>query len=207
MSRPYFKIYTDGGADPNPGQGGWAYVIIDANGQEIEGSGGQPNATNNQMELTAMIKALQALPQPSIVTLFSDSQYLVRAIGGIINGRKQVAWIDGWRRRGWTRKDGDLQNVDLWKVIDQLRQIHSIEGHWIRGHSGNKYNERCDTLASAQINGDQAPAASVPTVSDHAHIAGGGVLIVKYDTNEQRDLIIKAIDAALKSHSREANYD
>ena len=129
-------IYTDGGCSPNPGAGGWGAVLIC--GERIkELSGNEPDTTNNRMELTAAVKSLEALKRPCKVTVYTDSQYLKNGI---------TTWLPGWRRNGWRRKGGALKNVDLWKHLDELTAIHRVEWHWVRGHSGDALNERCDQL-------------------------------------------------------------
>jgi ribonuclease HI len=134
-------IYTDGGCDPNPGVGGWAAVML-YNGTERELSGGDPDTTNNRMELIAAVEALSALKRPCSVVLHTDSQYLKNGI---------TQWLPGWKRKGWKRKGGELKNVDLWKQLDELAGRHAVEWRWVRGHAGNHFNERCDVLAGQAI--------------------------------------------------------
>jgi len=136
-------IYTDGGADPNPGTGGWAAILIDpATGKAREISGGEGRATNNRMELTAAIRALEALRRPCRVHLFTDSQYLRKGI---------TEWLPGWIARGWRRKAGELQNEDLWRRLAELIESHEVHWDWVRGHAGNRWNERADELATQEI--------------------------------------------------------
>ena len=131
-------IYTDGGSDPNPGIGGWA-AILRAGGREKVLTGNAPHTTNNRMELTATIEALQALTRPSEIDFYLDSQYVRRGIS---------EWIKGWAARGWIRKDGQpVPNADLWQALWPLTKEHEIEWHWVKGHSGNRFNERVDKLA------------------------------------------------------------
>jgi ribonuclease HI len=138
-----FTVYTDGGADPNPGTGGWAAVIIDNfTGQSQELSGGEQNTTNNRMELTAAISALESLPSQSFVTLLTDSEYLRRGI---------TEWLTGWRARGWTRSGEAIQNVDLWQRLAQAEAEHRVSWDWVKGHTGNPFNERADQLATLAI--------------------------------------------------------
>lgn len=158
--RPEVTIYTDGGADPNPGTGGWAAILIDpASGRTKELSGGEPRTTNNRMELTAAIRALEALKQPSRVHLFTDSQYLRKGI---------TQWLPGWIARGWKRKDGELQNEDLWRRLSELVRQHDIDWKWVKGHASNRFNNRADQLATEAIrrqrgaSGKPAPEA-MPT--------------------------------------------
>jgi ribonuclease HI len=111
-------------------------------GQEHEGSGGEARTTNNRMELLGAIEGLKLLERPSRVRLVSDSQYLVKGLN---------EWIDGWKKRGWRRKDGPVLNVELWQELDRLRLTHAIHAEWVRGHVGHPENERCDRLAVAVI--------------------------------------------------------
>ena len=136
-SKPQVTIYTDGSCDVNPGPGGWA-ALLKAGGRDKELSGAEPATTNNRMELTAALRALEALKQPSRVRLYTDSEYLKRGIN---------EWVENWRARGWKRKGGALANADLWQALDRAIQRHEIEWHWVRGHAGNRDNQRVDRLA------------------------------------------------------------
>ena len=140
--RPQVTIYTDGGADPNPGAGGWGAILIDeSSGRSREISGGVPDSTNNQMELTAAIRALESLKKPCIVTLYTDSQYLRQGI---------TEWIDNWKRNGWkTAAKKPVKNEDLWRQLDTQMGIHNVSFHWVKGHAGHPENERADDLARA----------------------------------------------------------
>jgi ribonuclease HI len=141
---PAVTIYTDGGADPNPGPGGWGVVLIHEGARRTirELSGGEPQTTNNRMELTAAIKALEALNRRCSVCLYTDSEYLRRGI---------TEWMPGWIRRGWRRKGGPIENLDLWQRLAELVDQHDIAWEWVKGHAGNRFNERADALASAAI--------------------------------------------------------
>ena len=134
-------IYTDGACSGNPGPGGWA-AILSYNGHERELSGGEPATTNNRMELIAAISALEVLKEPCEVELWTDSQYLARAVN--------EGWLAGWKRRGWRRKEGELKNPELWQALDALLARHKVSFNWLKGHDGHEYNERCDALAVAQ---------------------------------------------------------
>ena len=134
-------IYTDGACDPNPGPGGWAAILMYKE-RAKELSGGERNTTNNRMELTAAIKALEALKRPCTVALHTDSQYLQRGI---------TEWLPSWKRRGWVRGSGTVKNLDLWKALDALTQKHDVQWRWVPGHAGHTHNERCDTLARDAI--------------------------------------------------------
>lgn len=137
----HVELFTDGACSGNPGPGGWGYVLrID--GVEREAAGGEPRTTNNRMELLGAIEGLKSLDGPCQVRLVSDSQYLVKGLN---------EWIDGWKKRGWRRKDGPVLNVELWQELDRLRFIHRIKAEWVRGHVGHAENERCDRLAVAVI--------------------------------------------------------
>jgi ribonuclease HI len=160
--RPEVTIYTDGGAEPNPGTGGWAAILLNpATSKVKELSGGEPRTTNNRMELTAALRGLEALNQPCRVTLFTDSQYLRKGI---------TQWLPGWIARGWRRKDGELQNEDLWRALAEAVRRHQIDWKWVKGHAGNKWNERADVLATEAIRTQRAlegvnnpQAAAAPT--------------------------------------------
>jgi ribonuclease HI len=150
---PEVTLYTDGGAEPNPGFGGWAAILLDpASGAVRELSGGEPGTTNNRMELTAAIRGLEALVRRARVRLFTDSQYLRKGV---------TEWLPGWIARGWRRKDGALQNEDLWRRLADLTARHEIQWQWVKGHSGNRYNERADVLASAAIRAQRRAAGGV----------------------------------------------
>lgn len=132
-------IYSDGGAKPNPGPGGWAALLIYGEHQS-ELSGGEAQTTNNQMELTAAIKALEALTRPCEVEFYTDSQYLRQGI---------TDWIKGWRKNGWkTAAKKPVLNQELWIRLDELNQKHHVSWHWTRGHAGDRFNERVDQLAT-----------------------------------------------------------
>ena len=139
--KPAVKIYTDGACWGNPGPGGWAAILITP-GHRKEINGAEPQTTNNRMEITAALEGLKALNQPSVVQLFTDSSYLVNAA---------TAWIPGWKARGWKRKDGVLLNADLWQELDREMARHEINWTWVKGHAGNRYNERADELANRAI--------------------------------------------------------
>jgi ribonuclease HI len=140
-SLSHVMIYTDGACAPNPGPGGWAALLKFAE-QEKELVGSDLQTTNNRMELTAAIQALNALKKRCSVDLYTDSEYLKRGI---------TEWLPGWRRRGWARKDGVLKNADLWQELDACISRHQVTWHWVRGHIGNNYNERVDRLARQAI--------------------------------------------------------
>ena len=134
------ELYTDGACSGNPGPGGWAYILRHPKtGKEQERSGAQPNTTNNQMELLAVIKGLEQLKRPCRVDLYTDSEYVGQGIRD---------WLPGWKRRGWRRAGNKpVKNLELWQRLDRQLQRHQITYHAVRGHSGHPENERCDTLA------------------------------------------------------------
>jgi ribonuclease HI len=157
---PQVTIYTDGGADPNPGTGGWAAILLDpVSGKKRELSGGEPRTTNNRMELTAAIRGLEALKQPCKVRLLTDSQYLKKGV---------TLWLKGWIANGWKRKDGELQNADLWRRLSELVQEHQIQWDWVRGHAGDRWNERADELATAAIRAQKGPPKPQPATPQPA---------------------------------------
>ncbi len=134
-------IYTDGACSGNPGPGGWG-AILKYGDIEREISGGEKETTNNRMELLAVIKALEALKEPCKAALYTDSQYIVNAIN--------KGWLKGWKVKGWKRKDGELKNPDLWQRLDKLISVHEVSFNWVKGHSDNEFNNRCDALAVEQ---------------------------------------------------------
>lgn len=134
---PLVTIYTDGACDPNPGPGGWAALICTPQGQKPL-SGGEPGTTNNRMELTAAVKALEALELPCQVIIYTDSTYLQRGI---------TEWLPNWIRRNWRTTSGKVANRDLWEALVAATQTHQVEWRWLRGHAGHRHNELVDRLA------------------------------------------------------------
>ena len=135
------EIFTDGACSGNPGPGGWG-AVLRYNGVEKELSGGEANTTNNRMELSAVIFALEALKEPCHVVLYSDSQYVCNAL--------KLGWAKKWRANGWMRNKKDKAlNPDLWERLLRLCEIHVVEVNWVKGHAGHPENERCDRLAVA----------------------------------------------------------
>ncbi|HEY9530271.1 MAG TPA: ribonuclease HI [Burkholderiales bacterium] len=142
MSAEPVEIFTDGACRGNPGPGGWG-VLLRANGVEKELWGGEADTTNNRMELTAVIRALEALKRPCRARLYTDSQYVQKGIS---------EWIHRWKRSGWRTADRKpVKNEDLWRRLDELAQMHKIEWHWVKGHAGHPENERADRLANKGI--------------------------------------------------------
>ena len=135
-------IYTDGACSGNPGPGGWG-AILSYNGREKELSGGERQTTNNRMELTAVISALEALREPCAVELYSDSKYVIDALS--------KGWAESWRKKNWIKSDKKpALNPDLWERLLDLTAVHTMRYHWVKGHADNEYNNRCDALAVEQ---------------------------------------------------------
>ena len=135
-------LYTDGACSGNPGPGGWG-CILEYLGHEKELSGGEASTTNNRMELTAVIRGLEALKEPCVVELYSDSKYVIDAL--------EKGWAWGWKKRGWVKSDKKpALNPDLWEQLLALTQVHKLTCHWVKGHAENPYNNRCDQLAVAE---------------------------------------------------------
>lgn len=131
-------MFTDGACLGNPGPGGWG-VVLRWRGQERELSGGEPDTTNNRMELMAAIRGLEALKRSTKIHIFTDSKYVRDGITG---------WIHNWKRNGWTTAARTpVRNADLWQLLDERVQDHSVEWFWLRGHAGHPENERADGLA------------------------------------------------------------
>lgn len=139
-AKPHVQLFTDGACSGNPGPGGWAYVLTHpVSATEREASGGEPDTTNNRMELRAVIEGLRAVKRPSRVEIWSDSKY-------VLNGLDE--WLDQWKARGWrTAAKKPVKNEDLWRILDDLRNTHDLTFHWVRGHDDHPENERCDRLA------------------------------------------------------------
>ena len=143
------EIYTDGACKGNPGPGGWG-ALLRSGRRERELFGGEPDTTNNRMELTAVIRALEALKRPCRVEVFTDSEYVKKGI---------TEWLQAWKRRGWKTADRKpVKNEGLWRRLDELASRHRIRWHWVRGHSGHADNERADALANRGVASLQEPA-------------------------------------------------
>ena len=135
------QLYTDGACRGNPGRGGWGAVLVYGK-YERELSGGEAMTTNNRMELLAAIEGLSALKESCEVELYSDSKYLVDAF--------LLGWVKGWQRENFRRgKRDEVKNPDLWERLLSLCEQHEVHFHWVKGHNGHDYNERCDRLATA----------------------------------------------------------
>ena len=135
-------IHTDGACSGNPGPGGWG-AILRAGGHEREISGGDPATTNNRMEIMAAIRALEALKKPSVVTIHTDSRY-------VLDGATK--WLKSWKARGWKTADKKpVKNVDLWTALETAMEPHELSWRWVKGHSDHVENERADALARAAI--------------------------------------------------------
>ncbi len=133
-------VYTDGGCSPNPGLGGWGAVLISPkHKKEKHIYGSEADSTNNRMELTAAIKALEAIKKPCEVEIYTDSKYLQNAF--------TQGWLEKWQTNNWrTKKRQPVKNKDLWLRLLELEKIHNVEWNWVRGHSNDRYNEICDSL-------------------------------------------------------------
>lgn len=142
MSEQIVEIYTDGACSGNPGPGGWGAVLVYGEHQK-EISGGEPETTNNRMELTAVIEALSLLKRPCKITLTTDSKYVVDSI--------TKGWVYGWKKRGWKKGDGKpALNPELWQKLLPLLEMHDVTFVWVKGHAGHAFNERCDQMAVAE---------------------------------------------------------
>jgi ribonuclease HI len=144
-------VWSDGACSGNPGPGGWAAIVIGADGGDPEEhSGGEPQTTNNRMELTAVIRALEALTRPCEIDLYLDSQYVKNGI---------ETWIHTWKRNGWRTSDRKpVKNAELWRELEALVHAHRIRWHWVRGHADTPGNHRADELANrgvALVNGNE----------------------------------------------------
>ena len=136
------NIYTDGACSGNPGIGGWGVVILN-NGEEIQLNGGANNTTNNKMELTAAIKALEYFEQSKDLIIYTDSKYVKDGI---------ESWIINWKQNGWkTSTKKPVKNKEMWIALDDLMKKHNINWEWVKGHAGNKHNEKADYLARRYI--------------------------------------------------------
>ncbi len=142
MEKRQVYIFSDGACSGNPGPGGWG-VILRCDGHEKELSGGEAHTTNNRMELTGVIKGLEALKYPCKVTIQTDSRYVVDGI--------EKGWAASWKKRGWVKADKKpALNPDLWGRLLDLLEVHEVKFTWIKGHAGHPENERCDSLAVEQ---------------------------------------------------------
>jgi ribonuclease HI len=138
----WIVIHADGACKGNPGPGGWG-AWLSHQGRERELLGGEPMTTNNRMELTAVIRALEALKRACEVKVYTDSVYVQKGI---------TEWIHGWKARNWRTSDKKpVKNEDLWRELDTLAQLHRIEWHWVKGHAGHAGNERADALANRGV--------------------------------------------------------
>ena len=141
------RIYTDGACKGNPGPGGWG-ALLRSGAHERELFGGERETTNNRMELTAVIRALEALKRRSRVELYTDSEYVKNGI---------TEWLPAWKRRGWKTADRKpVKNIDLWQALEAVAARHEVHWHWVRGHAGHVENERADALANRGVPGVQA---------------------------------------------------
>lgn len=142
MSNELVRIYADGACRGNPGPGGWG-ALIQIGALQRELHGGEPHTTNNRMELTAVIRALESLAQHSTVEVYTDSQYVQKGI---------TEWLPNWKRRGWRTADKQpVKNAELWQQLEARAGAHKVSWHWVRGHAGHAGNEQADALANLGI--------------------------------------------------------
>jgi ribonuclease HI len=154
VSEPHVIIHTDGACSGNPGPGGWAAILAYGDRRK-ELKGGEAHTTNNRMELTAAIAALEALTRPCLVDIHTDSEYLRNGI---------MRWMQQWKRNGWRTADKKpVKNVDLWQRLDAAAVKHRVRWHWLRGHAGHALNERADQLAREAIAAVRAGVAGAMT--------------------------------------------
>ncbi len=140
---PSITIYTDGACNPNPGPGGWAAILLRPNAMPQELTGAAEQTTNNQMEMQAVLSALKSLPNPHLITLYTDSKYLKQGL---------TEWLPIWQKRNWqTTGKQAVKNQDLWRALASEIQRHKIDWRWVKGHAGNEWNERADKLATSQL--------------------------------------------------------
>ncbi len=136
------KIYTDGACSGNPGKGGWGALIIYENGQKTELSGGEPETTNNRMELMAAINSLKSIKTPLEIEIFTDSTYVKNGI---------TSWISNWEKNGWKNSSKNpVKNKDLWLELLEQTKKHKVSWNWVKGHAGDEFNEKVDKLARAK---------------------------------------------------------
>ncbi len=141
LDKHTYVIYTDGACIGNPGPGGWAAIIFNSEEKKVI-TGSDKQTTNNRMELIASIKALKIIKTKAKIKIFTDSKYLIDGIS---------IWIKSWKLNNWkTKSKQNVKNLDLWKELDKLDEFHTIEWNWVKGHSGNKYNDEVDMLARSE---------------------------------------------------------
>jgi ribonuclease HI len=141
------KIYTDGGCSGNPGPGAWAYVMMAGKKTTVEKAGGETLTTNNRMELAAVLNAIEALPSLGVkigpIQVFTDSRYVQQGM---------LEWVEKWKLNGWKTSDRTpVKNIELWQKLDALAAGYKITWCWVKGHDGDEFNERCDTLVQEKI--------------------------------------------------------
>jgi ribonuclease HI len=179
------SIYTDGACTGNPGPGGWGVVIYFKDGSVHELGGAAAQTTNNRMEMQAAITALKLLKadsQPAPISLYTDSEYLIKGV---------TQWIKGWKRKGWKTAQGKaVLNQDLWEVLDELNS-NLVSWHHVRGHAGNVGNERCDTIARAFANGQSPSLKQLSNAkNDGPHLRDENLMLVDPSNPNDEDTII-----------------
>ncbi len=163
---PSVTIYTDGSCRPNPGPGGWAAVLLFPGREPVELSGHEDTSTNNRMELTAAIRALESLPGPHRVRLITDSEYVRKGI---------TSWLAGWKQHGWrTAAKTPVKNRDLWQALDAALEKHRVTWKWTKGHAGDRWNERADQLAGRAIGRPELPLDDADAVHLFTAVAYSG---------------------------------
>ena len=142
MTMRAYQLFTDGACLGNPGPGGWASILRSGEGADLIRTGGDFSTTNNRMELLGVIEALEALPESCRVTIYSDSEYVLKGLS---------EWMPGWKAKGWKKADGKaVMNLDLWQRLDAQSIRHELLTQWVKGHAGHPENERVDQLANAE---------------------------------------------------------
>ncbi len=142
FEKKHVNLYTDGACSGNPGPGGWGAILCYKDREKVI-SGGEPQTTNNRMELTAVIRGLECLKEPCEVHLWSDSKYVVDAL--------EKKWAENWKKKNWIKSDKKpALNTDLWETLLLLTSQHEMHYHWVKGHADNAYNNRCDALATSE---------------------------------------------------------
>jgi ribonuclease HI len=166
VDMPLVRIYTDGGCRPNPGPGGWGVVIVSGKRKIKELKGGEDDTTNNRMELRAAVEGLRFLDRPHRVELYTDSRYLRDGV---------TSWLPKWIANGWkTSNKSQVKNQDLWCELETELDRHEVTWHWVKGHAGNRYNERADRLASSAIPGPDLPVDDPDAVHLFTAVAYSG---------------------------------
>lgn len=134
-----YTLFADGSCSPNPGPGGWAAILRNSDGEDTILTGYEKDTTNNQMEMMAILQPLEQLTEASKINIVSDSEYVIKGL---------TIWMHNWKSKGWRRKGGKIENLELWKRLHIQWIKHQITTEWTRGHAGHPENELCDALAN-----------------------------------------------------------